>query len=143
MSSCACVQQPQFLPAFIKETKLKLSLEVRESAGVMVVYAKGRIVYRDEACALSAKMLEVLSRSRQVVIDLAGVELIDSAGIGELIAALNFAKSRGCTVKLSGPNKRVYSLLKLFKLNSLFEIHPTLAEATIADAQLAFGMLTS
>ena len=143
MSSCACVQQPQFIPAFIKETKLKLSLEVRENAGVMVVYAKGRIVYRNEASALSAKVLDVLSHSRQVVIDLAGVEMIDSAGIGELIAVLNFAKSRGCSVKLASPNKRVYSLLKLFRLNSLFEIHMTLAEANIADAQLAFGMLTT
>ncbi len=129
MSTCACVQQPQFFSAMIKEPKLKLSLEVRENAGTTVVYCSGRIVFRDEAVALSAKVLDVLSHTRRVVIDLSGVEMIDSAGLGELIAVLNFAKSKGQSVKLAAPNRRVYSLLKLFNLTSLFEIHPTLTAA--------------
>ena len=143
MSTCACVHQPQFFSAIIKEPKLKLSLEVRESAGTAVVYCKGRIVFRDEAVALSAKVLDVLSHTRNVVIDLSGVEMIDSAGLGELIAVLNFAKSSKCSVKLAAPNRQVYSLLKLFKMTSLFEIYPTVTEASVADGQRAFSMLTS
>jgi anti-sigma B factor antagonist len=129
MSSCACVQQPQFLSALIKEPTLKLSLDVRENSGKAVVYCKGRIVYRDEAAALSAKVLDVLSRTSSVVIDLSGVEIMDTTGLGELIAVLNYAKARGSVVKLAAPNRRVYSLLELFKLTSLFEIHPTLTAA--------------
>jgi anti-sigma B factor antagonist len=113
----------------LKEPKLKLSLEIRESAGTTVVYCNGRIVFRDEATALSAKVLDVLSHTRNVVIDLSGVEIMDTTGLGELIAVLNFAKSSGRSVKLAAPNQRVYSLLKLFKMTSLFEIHPTLSAA--------------
>ncbi len=111
---------------------MKLSLEVRESLGLAVVYCKGRLVYRDEAAALSAKVSEVLSCVRQVVLDLSGVESIDSAGLGELVAVLNQANSDGRAVKLVAPNQQVYSLLKLFNLTSLFDIHPTLGEAILA-----------
>jgi anti-sigma B factor antagonist len=112
---------------------LKLNLEVRESLGMAVVYCKGRLVYRDEAAALSAKVSEVMSCVRQVVLDLSGVEAIDSAGLGELVAVLNQANAGGHAVKLVAPNQRVYSLLKLFNLTSLFEIHPTLGEAVLAS----------
>ena len=74
MSSCACVQQPEFVPAVIKEPKLKLSLEVRESCGLTVVYSKGRIVCRDGESVLLDKVADILSRTRQVVLDLSGVE---------------------------------------------------------------------
>jgi len=111
---------------------LKLNLEVRESLGMAVVYCKGRLVYRDEAAALSAKVSEVLSCVRQVVLDLSAVEAIDSAGVGELVAVLNQAKLRGTAVRLVAPSPRVFSLLKLFNLTSLFEIHPTLGEAMLA-----------
>jgi len=36
-----------------KEPKLKLSLETRNRGDVIVVHCQGRIVYRDEAAALS------------------------------------------------------------------------------------------
>ena len=135
MSSCACLAESQFVAAIIKEPKLKLSLEVRESLGMAVVYCKGRLVYRDEAAALSAGVSEVLSCVRQVVLDLSGVEAIDSAGVGELVAVLNQANTRGIAVRLVAPSQRVYSLLKLFNLTSLFEIHPTLGEAVLAGQQ--------
>jgi len=133
MSSCVCLQQPQFVPAFIKEPKLKLSLEVRESRGLTIVYCKGRMVCRDEANALLDKVSDVLSRTRQVVIDLSGVESIDGAGLGELVAVLNYANARGCMVKLAAPNRLVYSLLKITKLTSVSEVHSTLGAAVAAQ----------
>jgi len=139
MSARACLQQSEFLPAFMKESKLNLSLEVRENLGLAVVYCKGRLVYRDEAAALSARVAEVLSCVRQVVLDLSGVEAIDSAGLGELVAVLNRARTDGRAVKLVAPNQRVYSLLKLFNLTSLFEIHPTVGEAILAGEQAALS----
>ncbi len=118
---------------------MNLSLEVRENLGLAVVYCKGRLVYRDEAAALSARVAEVLSCVRQVVLDLSGVEAIDSAGLGELVAVLNRARTDGRAVKLVAPNQRVYSLLKLFNLTSLFEIHPTVGEAILAGEQAALS----
>jgi anti-sigma B factor antagonist len=134
MSSCACLQQPTFVPALIKEPKLTLRLEIRERPDMAVIYCEGRMVYRDENPALSAKVLEILSRTRQIVLDLSGVEIIDGFGLGELVTVLNLANTKNSTVKLAAPNRLVYSLLKLTKLNSLFEIYPTVHEAEISQS---------
>ena len=48
-----------------KESKLKLSLETRNCGDVMIVYCQGRIVYRDEAAALSRLVGEFLQYRRQ------------------------------------------------------------------------------
>ena len=130
MSTCVCLQ-PQFVPALIKEPKLTLRFETRESPEMAVVYCKGRLVYSDQGTTLSAKVLDVLSRTRQVVLDLSGVEIIDGFGLGELVTVLNLANAKGSMVKLAGPNRLGYSLLKLTKLSSLFEIYSTVNEAAI------------
>ena len=130
MSTCACLQHTEFVPALIKEPKLTLRLEIREGPAVTVVHCKGRLVFREENC-FSAQVLEILSRTKQVVIDLSGVEIVDGFGLGELVTVQNLAHTKGCSVKLAAPNRLVYSLLKLTKLNSLFEIYPTLNEAAV------------
>src|SRR5208282_4489560 len=65
-----------------KESKLKLSLETRNQGDVVVVHCQGRVVYREEAAALSGVVREILENGSKVVLDLSGVGSIDSAGIG-------------------------------------------------------------
>ena len=48
-----------------KESKLKLSLETRYRGDVVIVYCQGRIVYRDEAVALSSLVGEVLEKQQE------------------------------------------------------------------------------
>ena len=79
MSTCACLQPTEFVPALIKEPKLTLRLEIREGPAVTVIHCMGRLVFREENC-FSANVLEVLSRAKQVVIDLSGVEMVDGFG---------------------------------------------------------------
>jgi anti-sigma B factor antagonist len=112
-----------------EESKLKLSLETRRLGDVIVVHCEGRIVYRDEANALSRVAVEALQSAQEVVLDLEGVERIDSAGLGELVFVYVSAEGFGNTVKLAGPNPRVRALLDLTNLSSVFEIYPSLAEA--------------
>ena len=113
---------------------MTLRLEIREGPAVTVIHCKGRLVFREEHC-FSAQVLEVLSRSKEVVIDLSGVEMVDGFGLGELVTVQNLAHAKGCSVKLAAPNRLVYSLLKLTKLNSLFEIYPTLSEAAAVEVR--------
>jgi anti-sigma B factor antagonist len=122
----------------MKEPTLKLNFETCQDNDAMVLYCSGRIVYREEAAALSRKVMEALSHTRQLVLDMSGVEIIDSAGLGELVAALKLARASRSTIKLAAPNRRVLALLKLTNLNSLFEIHGTLDEALDSMRQDAF-----
>jgi len=127
--------QPQSLAALAvpyKESTLKLSLETRNRGDVMIVYCQGRIVYRDEAAALSRLVGEVVETGGKVVLDLSGVSSIDSAGIGELAFLHTWAQSRNADLKYAGPTPLVSQLLDLTNLNSVLDIHPNLPEALAA-----------
>jgi anti-anti-sigma factor len=115
-----------------KESKLKLSLETRNRGDVMVVHCQGRIVYRDEAAALSRLVSKVLENGGKVVLDLSGVSSIDSAGIGELAFLQKRAQSQNADLKCASPSPLVRELLDLTNLDSVLEIHPSLGEALAA-----------
>jgi len=108
---------------------LKLSLEIRVTEDATVVHCKGRIVYRDEAAALSGKVAGLLPHTRQLVLELSAVEMIDGAGLGELVVIFMWAQASGCSIKLAAPSDRIREVLELTNLNSVFEIHPTLEDA--------------
>ena len=112
-----------------KESKLKLSLETRNRGDVIVVHCQGRIVYRDEAVALSRLVGEILKRGTKLVLELSGVSSMDSAGIGELALLQTWAQERQAELKCAGPNSLVRALLDLTNLDSVMDVHPTLDSA--------------
>jgi anti-anti-sigma factor len=115
-----------------KESKLKFSLQVRASDEVTVVYCKGRIVYREEAAAFSAKIGELLDQARPLVLDLSQVEAFDGAGLGELATLQMRAQASGCAMRIAAPSKSVRELLELTNLAVAFEIHSTVDEAILS-----------
>jgi anti-sigma B factor antagonist len=130
-------EQPGYAAAFEyhKELKLKLSLETRNRGDVMIVHCQGRIVYRDEAAALSRVVGEVLQHARKLVLDLSGVSSIDSAGIGELALLQTWAQGKNVTFKCAGANSLVTALLELTNLDSVLEVHPSVDEALASFQQ--------
>jgi anti-sigma B factor antagonist len=120
-----------------KECTLKLSLEARRSGDVIIVHCEGRIVYRNEAAALSRVAREALQHTREVVLDLEDVQSMDSAGLGELVFLHMSAEGQGKSVKLAGPKRHVRELLELTNLVSVFDLHDTLEEIIAADDALA------
>jgi anti-anti-sigma factor len=123
--------QPQSGAAFgmYKESKLKLSLETRNRGDVMIVHCQGRIVYRDEAAALSRLVADVLQHAKKLVLDLSGVSSMDSAGIGELALLHTWAQDKNATLKCAGANTLVRSLLDLTNLDSVLDIHFSVNDA--------------
>jgi anti-anti-sigma factor len=120
--------QPGVGAAFVveKEKTLKLNLETRNRGDVVVVHCQGRIVYRDEAAALSSLVGELLQDGSRVVLDLSGVSSMDSAGIGELALLETWAQERNAELKCAGANELVRTLLDLTNLDSVLEVHPSL-----------------
>jgi anti-sigma B factor antagonist len=112
-----------------KESTLKLSLETRNRGDVIIVHCQGRIVYRDEAAALSRVVGEVLQHARKLVLDLSGVSSMDSAGIGELALLLTQAQEKNISLKAAGPNSLVRTVLDLTNLDSVLDVHPSLDAA--------------
>jgi anti-sigma B factor antagonist len=108
---------------------LKLSLETRYQRDIIIVHCQGRIVYRDEAAALSRVVGEVMPHARKLVLDLSGVSSMDSAGIGELALLYTWSQRENTDFKVAGPNTLVRSLLDLTNLDSVLEIHSSVENA--------------
>jgi len=66
---------------------------------------------------------------RKLVIDLAGVNYVDSASIGCLMDLYRQATSAGGRLKLAGVQKRVETMLSMTGAQNFLEIHPDEASA--------------
>ena len=108
---------------------MKLDLQIRTIGQVAVVYCVGRLTYRDEAAAFSETASALISVWSQVVIEMTGMESIDSAGLGELAVIHMWARAAGCALKLAGVNDRIQELFELTNLHSIFEVYPSLDDA--------------
>jgi anti-sigma B factor antagonist len=134
-TNCQTCPQPELwarVGIHARESKLKLSLETRQSGEVVIIYCQGRIVYRDEAVALSNMVGELLENQGKVVLDLSGITSIDSAGIGELVLLHTSAQAKHAELKYASPRPFVRDLFDLTHLDSFLEIHPSLGEALAA-----------
>jgi anti-sigma B factor antagonist len=85
----------------------------------------------ESAPALTSELKRVLG-PRPVLLDLSGVEFMDSSGLGVLIGAHKEAAALGGVLILVGPVPRVRKIFKITKLNKIFTIHETPAEALAA-----------
>ena len=115
-----------------------MDLILRRNEGeIPVLQCQGRIVYRDEAAALSDKAYKILQEHGRLVLDLSGVENIDSGGLGALVMLQMWAHQGGGELKLCTPTRRVRKLFELTNLHSIFELHPTREEALGAFSEPA------
>ena len=110
----------------------KLTLEAQPYGGAVVLHCAGRLIFRDEAHALSTMLGAVLPTARKMVVDLAGVESVDSAGLGELVLLHMWAEAAGYSLKLACPNPSVRHLLELTNLVSVLDVYSSVADAVSA-----------
>jgi len=117
------------------DKKLKLSLEAGHSGSAVVLHCQGRIIFRSEARALSTIVAEVLPSARRMVVDLAGVDSVDSGGLGEFVLTHMWAEAAGFTLKFACPKKSVRHLFEITNLVSVFDVYASVPEAMAAMIQ--------
>ena len=76
-----------------------------------------------EAADLRDVVKSLLQRSKQIVIDLAGVTYIDSGGLGTLVGLYTSARNLGGEIKLSNLTQRVHDQLQITKLITVFDCY--------------------
>src|SRR5262245_9036586 len=103
---------------------------------VSVVHLSGVIYFGEESAALRLFIKDLLVRSRQIVIDLAGVTHIDSGGLGTLVALHASARKSGGEIKLANLTNHPKEVLQITKLVTIFEIFDR-AEDAIASFKRA------
>jgi len=105
---------------------------VNGSAGVSVLKVSG---YLDTTTAgeLETALYGLLDREAyKVVVDLASVNYISSAGWGIFIGEIKRIRNHGGDLKLAGMVGDVYEVFQLLEFHSILEAYPTLQEAVAA-----------
>ncbi len=96
----------------------------RDSGAVTVIDASGSLTLGAGGTALRDVVHVLASRGRKkFVLNLGGVDFIDSFGIGELVRSYATVRKQGGEMVLSRVSPKVHALLEITKLHTLFEIH--------------------
>ena len=103
---------------------MAFEITTRELGHVIVVDAVGRLTLSDSRTRLR-DLIHVFTGNghKDFLLNLAGVDFIDSDGMGELVRCYSVVRQRGGEMRLVHLQQRVHYLLQITRVNSIFEIH--------------------
>ncbi|PYT83783.1 MAG: anti-sigma factor antagonist [Acidobacteria bacterium] len=106
-----------------------------EVEGVSVVELDGRIVLGEESNSLREELKSLIAEGKKkIVLNMANIKYIDSAGLGILVAAHLSAKTQGASVRLCHLGKKFHEVLQMTKLLTVFDVYDT-QEAAVSSFQ--------
>ena len=111
---------------------MALSAQTQVSGDVFILHCGGRIVFGDECAILRERVRNMLPGTPKIVVNLKGVDYIDSGGLGILVGLLVSARNRGGELKLVSPNQRIEELLRRTNLDTIFRVYGNNEEAVAA-----------
>jgi anti-sigma B factor antagonist len=100
-----------------------MKIAKREVDHVTIVDLDGRIVLGDETEQLRSAVRELIAKGKKkIILNLAGVDYIDSSGVGELVASFTAVRNAGGELKLLNLTQKVHDVLNVTKLYTVFDI---------------------
>ena len=107
-----------------------MQITERTVGDVMVLDVKGKITLGEGDEMLKDKVNSLVNQGqRKIVLNLADVPYLDSAGLGEVVRAYTTVSRQGGSLKLLNLTKRISDLLAITKLLTVFETFDTEKEA--------------
>jgi anti-anti-sigma factor len=116
---------------------LKLRLQARVLDGTPVLECYGRIIYSEECSALSDAAQGWMKRLGRVLVDLNGVQGIDSGGLGAIVALHVWAGQNDCAIAYMRPSGIVRQLLSLTRLDKVLSVFDSEQDALLSLRQAA------
>jgi anti-sigma B factor antagonist len=116
-SRAGCVKlTPHLFGAFF------MQIEERKIGDVVVLDLKGKITLGQGDELLKDKVNSLVNQGhRKIVLNLADVPYVDSAGLGEIVRTYTTVSRQGGSMKLLNLTKRITDLLAITKLLTVFE----------------------
>jgi anti-sigma B factor antagonist len=115
-----------------------LRMTDHDVSGITVLDIDGRIVLGEESNAFRERVKGLLSAGKKkIVLNLANVTYIDSAGLGTLVATFHSARAQGATLKLANLGSKFKEVLQVTKLMTVFEVFDSDSAAVASFAASA------
>lgn len=127
---------------------MALNYSVREVKDVSVIDLLGHMTISDAVAIgpegtgfLLSDIVRALAEKskKKIVLNLADISYVDSTGVGALVRALATARSHGADLKLLSPVSSVFGLLRVTKLDKVFDVKDDEAAAVASFATPAAG----
>ena len=107
-----------------------MQIEERTVGDVVVLDLKGKITLGEGDELLKDKVNSLVNQGhKKIVLNLADVPYIDSAGLGEIVRTYTTVSRQGGSLKLLNLTKRITDLLAITKLLTVFETFDVEADA--------------
>jgi anti-sigma B factor antagonist len=119
------------------EALMQLRLSTRTIDGVLIVDCGGRIVFGEESASLRDTVKKLIPDNKNIVLNLGGVNYIDSGGLGTLVALYTTAHNAGGSIKLANLTQRVGDLLQVTKLLTVFQVYDSEEQAVQSFSKTA------
>ncbi|MGH9285757.1 MAG: STAS domain-containing protein [Acidimicrobiales bacterium] len=109
---------------------MDLGLDVAERNGHAVLAVTGEVdVYT--APQFREQLIQLVDQGhRNIVVDLEGVEFLDSTGLGVLVGGLKRVRSHDGKLALVCTQRRILKVFEITGLTQVFDIQDTVAGAT-------------
>lgn len=112
------------------ERASKLQIAERQVDDATVLTLTGEITVDDGDLVFGRRVDDLIRKGQvKIVVNLAGVTYIDSAGVGMMVAELKMVRQKGGALKLAHLTSRSHHLLGMMKLKLVFEIYEDEASA--------------
>jgi anti-sigma B factor antagonist len=102
---------------------MSLEIDRRSYGSIYIIGCSGLIVVGDSLAKLEQALERALLDANRIVVDLSGVDRIDSTGMGLLVRFLSRLRNKGGDLRLSSPSQFVRKLLAATRLDSVFLVY--------------------
>jgi anti-sigma B factor antagonist len=107
----------------LKELSMALTAMVRKVDGVSIVDLSGKITLGENTGYLREQVDSLLSQgTKDIILNMADVGYVDSAGLGELVGLYTTATNRGGSLKLLNLQGKARNLMEVTKLYTVFPV---------------------
>jgi anti-sigma B factor antagonist len=119
----------------VKGGSVELTVSSRQEGEHTVISVSGEIdVYT--APSLRERLNELVAAGHyDLIVDMAGVEFLDSTGLGVLVGGLKRVRSHDGTLRLVCAQEKILKVFRITGLTKVFPIHATLDEALSGAAE--------
>jgi anti-anti-sigma factor len=107
-----------------------MKIQARDVKDVHIIAPEGRIALGDGDQELGEAVRQALEKGhRKILINFTAVQSLDSSGLGELVGCYTSIRNRKGELRICGLNSRIFSLMQMTSLHSVFDVKDTEAES--------------
>ncbi|MDP1677148.1 MAG: STAS domain-containing protein [Bacteroidota bacterium] len=107
-----------------------MKFSTKELNNVTVVKMEGSMLGGPEASELNSALHKLLdAKKKNIVVDLGGVSLMNSSGLGMIIGAVTTMRNAGGNLKIAAATEKVAQVFKMTKVSNVIELHDTVKSA--------------